>query len=171
MSSTVIDGGGSALRHLLFTVSTVLCFLGVGRGSAAVAADFSSPTAALKSLEAAYAEKNIDAAIAARDFDAEAREVMHAMELENPNFKADEDMTKRLHRELESGYRGDIAAKGFPDKSKFKCDYAEQPPKRPGLVPVQESCVAPDGNRSEETDYAVKTDAGWRIISLPNTGG
>ena len=34
-----------------------------------------------------------------------------------------------------------------------------------------ESCVAADGTKTEETDYAVKTDAGWKIINLPNTGG
>ena len=161
---------GSSLRHLILTISAISAMSAMSALSAA-AADYSTPTAALESLEAAYAAKNIEAAIAARDFDAEAREVMHAMELENPNFKADEDMTRRLHRELEAGYRAEIAAKGFPDKSTLRCGYAEQPPKRAGLVPVKESCVAPDGTRSEETDFAVQTSAGWKIISLPNTGG
>lgn len=162
------------VARLRSCVSCIACLGSLGgllAGSPAAAADYSTPTAAVKSLEAAYAAKNIEAALAARDFDAEAREVMHAMELENPNFKADEDMTRRLHRQLEAGYRGDIAAKGFADKSKLKCEYVEQAPKRPGLVPVLESCVAPDGARTEETDYALQTDAGWKIISLPNTGG
>jgi hypothetical protein len=154
------------MRHAAVFIASI-ALLATG----AVAADFSTPTAALKSLEAAYAAKDMDASLAVRDFDAEAREVMHAMELENPNFQADEDMTKRLHREIEAGFRGEIAAKGFADKSKLTCQFAEQAPKRPGLVPVVESCVAPDGAKTEETDYAVKTDAGWKIINLPNTGG
>ena len=144
---------------------------GMGTLGVAFAADFSTPAAALKSLEAAYAAKDLDAAVASRDFDAEAHEIMHAMELENPNFQADPDMTRRLHREIEAGFRGEIAAKGFPNRSKLKCDFTEQAPKRPGLVPVLESCVAADGTKTEETDYAVKTDAGWKIINLPNTGG
>jgi hypothetical protein len=159
------------MRHIAVIIATSGALACTIAAHSSAAADYSTPSAALKSLEAAYAAKDMDAAIAARDFDAEAREVMHAMELENPNFQSDADMTKRLRREIEAGFRGEIAAKGFADKSKLKCEFSEQAPKRPGLVPVVESCVGADGAKTEETDYAVKTDAGWKIINLPNTGG
>jgi hypothetical protein len=139
-------------------------------GPDATAADFSTPSAALKSLEAAYAVKSIDAAIAARDFDAEAHEMLHAIELENPVFKVDPQMLKEMSAKLEAGYREEIASKGFPDMSQRKCDLSEEPARQSGLVPIREICTAPDGSKSDEVYFAVKTDAGWKIVNHPNTG-
>jgi hypothetical protein len=136
----------------------------------ASAADFSTPSAALRSLEAAYAAKSIDAAIEAKDFDAEAHEMLHAIELENPVFKWDPQMLKEMSTKLEAGYRKEIASKGFPDMSRLKCDLSEEPPRLSGLVPIREICTAPDGSKTNEVYFAVKTAAGWKVVNHPNTG-
>jgi hypothetical protein len=157
-------------RHGMGCSMTLICGAALAFGRTASAADFSTPSAALKSLEAAYAAKSIEAAIEAKDFDAEAHEMLHAIELENPVFKWDPPMLKEMSAKLEAGYRKEIASKGFPDMSRLKCDLSEEPPRVSGLVPIREICTAPDGSKTNEVYFAVKTGAGWKIVNHPNTG-
>jgi hypothetical protein len=144
-------------------VSVVMIALSKG----ALAADYSTPTAALRSLESAYSAKDIEAAVAARDFTAEAREMLGSLERENPKLKTDSDMLKELAHVLELGYRNEIASNGFPDMSGLKCEAAEESAIREDLVPIREVCKWPDGSASNEVVYAIRTASGWKIVNLP----
>jgi hypothetical protein len=136
-------------------------------GSQVRAADFSTPSAALRSLEAAYAAKDISAAINAKDFTAEAREMLRVVAKGDSSISADPKILQQTASVLEKGYRLEIRKNGFPPISKLKCDISEQTPQRPDLVPILETCLWPDGKTSSETVFAIRTDLGWRIIFVP----
>jgi hypothetical protein len=134
---------------------------------AAVAADFSTPIAALDSLEEAYTQRSIEAAVAAKDFGAEARKILQSVGRGDPKIESDPSMIKDLTHILELAYRKEIKEKGFPDMSKLKCEKSQEAPRRPDLVPIRERCQWPDGHASNEVVFAVKTMAGWKIIYVP----
>lgn len=133
---------------------------------AAVAADYSTPRAALASLEAAYAARNIEAAVAARDFPAEAGEMLHSMARKNPRLKSDDVLAADLAKSLQLAFRDQIRKHGFPNIAGAKCSVTEHTPRRPDLVPLREVCKWPDGVVSDAIAYAVRTDAGWKIINV-----
>jgi len=134
------------------------------------AADYTFPTAALKSLEAAYTARDIEAAVAARDFAAEAREMLLAISKGDTTISKDPGILKQTADVLEKGYRLEMKSKGFPSMATLSCQIVETTPKRPDLVPMLETGIWPDQSRSTETVYAIKTPTGWKIITLPQTG-
>jgi hypothetical protein len=156
------------MRQLRFRC-TILC-LGLGTWVLSVAADYTSPSAALKSLEAAYIHNDIEAAVAARDFAAEAREMLLVISKGDTTISKDPGILKQTADVLEKGYRLEMKSKGFPPMATLQCQVLEQAPKRPDLVPMVETCIWPDKSRSTETVYAIKTPAGWKIINLPAEG-
>ncbi len=123
-----------------------------------------------KSLEAAYTAKDIEAAVAARDFAAEAREMLLAISKGDTTVSKDAGILKQTADVLEQGYRLEMKSKGFPPMATLQCQAVEQTPKRPDLVPMLETCIWPNKSRSTETVYAIKTSAGWKIITLPAGG-
>jgi hypothetical protein len=135
---------------------------------AAAAADFSTPIAALNSLEEAYVAKSIEAAVAAKDFGAEAREILQSVGGGDPKIASDPGMIKDLTHILDLAYRKEIAEKGFPDMSKPKCEKSQEEARRVDLIPIREICQWPDGHTSNELVFAVKTVAGWKIIYVPD---
>jgi hypothetical protein len=135
--------------------------------SAGIAADYSTPTSALRSLEAAYVAKDINAAVDAKDFSAEAREMLLVVANGDTSISQDPRILQQTADVLEKGYRLEMRKKGFPDMSKLKCEITEQTPRRPDLVPMLEKCLWPDGSTSSETVYAVKVERGWKIINVP----
>jgi hypothetical protein len=145
-----------------------LVFLATFRPIAA--ADFSTPIAALDSLEEAYVTKSIDEAVAAKDFGAEAREMLHSIAGGDPKINSDPGMIKDLTHILELAYRKEIAEKGFPDMSKLKCTKSQEAALRTDLVPIREICQWPDGHISNEVVFAAKGTAGWKIIHLAGKG-
>ncbi len=63
----------------------------------AAGAEFSTPIAALNSLEAAYIAKSIEAAVAAKDFGAEAREMLLSIGGGEPKIASDPGMLKIIY--------------------------------------------------------------------------
>lgn len=129
-----------------------------------MAADLSSPEGALKALEDAYARKDIEAAVAAKDFKFEAREMLKALKnLGNP----DEDLIKQTAEVLELGFRKQMKTEGFPAFADLKCKVVQKKYIRDGLVEMVEECIFPDGGKSTDTLHAAKSASGWRIVILP----
>ncbi|WP_428506877.1 hypothetical protein [Roseateles sp.] len=129
-----------------------------------MAEDLSTPETALRSLEAAYSQKNIEAAVAARDFKFEARELL-------VNLKGIKDPEQNLVDEtshvLELSFRKQMRDSGFPNFSYLSCVVVAKKVLREDLVELIEECVFPDGGKSRDTVHAAKSPAGWRIVILP----
>jgi hypothetical protein len=157
---------GSSLRQA--TLRFIAIVVGLGASFPSTSADYTSPTSALKSLEAAYAAKDIEAAVAARDFAAEAKEMILLISKGDTTISGDPGILKQTAEVLEKGFRVEMKKKGFPSIATLRCEMVEQPSKRPDLVPILETCIWPNNSRSVETVHAIKTLAGWKIISMPS---
>jgi len=128
-----------------------------------MAADLSTPEKALQALETAYVRSDLEAAVAARDFRFEAREMLRAM---NPTV-VDDDLVKQTSEVLELAFRKEMKSNGFPPFKDLRCTVVKRTELAPGLVEMMEECVFPDGAKSREPVHAAKSDVGWRIVVLP----
>lgn len=145
-------------RSLLFTLILMLFSL------PAMANDLSTPDKALKSLEEAYIRKDIETAVAAKDFRYEALAMLSA----NKNLQnSGGDLVNKATEVLELSFRKQMQTKGFPDFSNLHCSVMSQKQLKPELVEMVEECVFPDGGKSTDILYAAKSIVGWRIVNLP----
>ena len=148
------------MKHLrLFHAALALTF-----SSVALAADYSTPVAALRALEAAYERKDVEAAVAAKDFLFEARAMLEAMK---GTGSADEALVKQAAEVLELSFRQELKERGYPNFVGLKCTVVQQKSLRDGLVEMLEKCVYPDQRTSTEKVHAARSATGWRIVTLP----
>ena len=129
-------------------------------------ADFSTPERALASLEDAYVRKDIDGAIAAKDFNFEAREML--LILSDVAEQMDDAMVEQTAQVLELAFRSQIEEEGFPDFQNVRCRVTDKKDLREDLVELVEECVLPDGSGSKQVLHAVRNQTGWHIVVLPS---
>ena len=129
-----------------------------------MATDLSTPANALKSLEDAYIHKDIEAAVRAKDFRYEADAILAA----NMNLKnSDEELIGKTAEILELAFRKQMQTQGFPDFGKLHCSVVSKKPIALNLVELVEECLFPDGGKSSDKLYAIKSSVGWRIVASP----
>ena len=132
--------------------------------STSMAVDLSTPQAALQSLELAYARMDIEGAVAAKDFNFEARELLvNLRKIGTP----DQAMIEETAKVLELSFRKHIRNSGFPVFGNLRCSVIHEQTLREGLVQMVEECVFPDGGKSRDTVHAAKSAEGWRIVIFP----
>jgi hypothetical protein len=145
-------------KRFLFILAPILFIL------PAMANDLSTPDKALKSLEKAYIQKDIETAVAAKDFRYEAVAMLSA----NKNLQnVGDELFNKAAEVLELSFRKQMETKGFPDFTKVRCSVVSQKLLKPDLVEMVEECVFSDGGKSIDTLYAAKSEVGWRIVNLP----
>ncbi|HET6159745.1 MAG TPA: hypothetical protein VFE34_15470 [Dongiaceae bacterium] len=137
--------------------------LAIGMPAPAFAADFTTAESAIRSLEEAYIKKDIEAAVAAKDFTEEARLMLQGLDAEFPN---DPEMVRMTAEVLELSFRNDIKASGFPNFSELKCSLGETDNVTPTLVKVTERCIFPDGGTSIQHLQVFNGAQGWRVIGV-----
>lgn len=130
-----------------------------------MAADLSSPERALKALEDAYVRKDIEAAVAAKDFQFEARAMLGA--LKNLPGPPDDQLVQQAAEVLELSFRQQMKTSGFPAFAGLQCGVVRKKQLRADLVQLVEECIFPDGGKSTGTLHAARSAAGWRIVVLP----
>ncbi|HMF91209.1 MAG TPA: hypothetical protein VKL40_11230 [Candidatus Angelobacter sp.] len=128
-------------------------------------ADLSTPEAALAALEDAYNRKDIEAAVAAKDFVLEAREML--ISLKAFSSSPDPEVLKQTADVLELSFRKHMEVQGFPDFTRVRCKVVSKKELRDDLVEMVEECLFPDGGKSHQTMHAAKNESGWHIIVLP----
>ncbi len=126
--------------------------------------NLSTPENALHSLETAYVYKDIEGAVAAKDFSFEAKQLL--LNLKNL-ANADEALINQTAEVLELAFRKEIETRGFPDFASLKCTILEKKEIRPGLMEMVEECTFLHGGKSRDKVHAVKSVIGWRIVVLP----
>jgi hypothetical protein len=141
-------------------VFSTLIFIGV-IPMALAAPDFTTPEAAIKALEAAYANRNIADAVAAKDFDEEARLMLLRIK---PELAEDADVLKQTAEVLELSFRKQIDKDGFSDFTTLKCSLSMPDHVSETLVKVTETCLWPDGITSVEDLHVSKGANGWRVV-------
>ena len=131
----------------------------------AISADFSTPEAAIKSLESAYSSKDMKKILEARDFEAEAKLMLMGI---NPDLAKDPEMLKQTEEVLLLGSKQEIES-NIPDFSDLKCELKEKKVLENGVVQFNEICQFPDKGYSEQLVHAYKGSRGWRFISYVPT--
>ncbi len=146
-------------------LSRALVLLGIAMWSPAGAANFDTPEAAVQSLESAYVSKDIDAVVAAKDFDAEAHFILYKSD---PALAADTQVVNQAARVLERSFRDQIQSRGFPQYEKFKCSITGREAILPTLVRLTEDCRLPGGHSLKQTFSTLQTQRGWRVVAIPS---
>ncbi len=134
------------------------------------AGGFPTPQEALTALEQAYLAKDIEAAVAAKDFVAEARQMLKrlsdGMNEDAAQSAEDQEMIDSLAETLELSFRVSVQEDGFPDFAGLICNSEIVQPISEELVILRETCKYPDGGASTQDLYAAKRADGWRIAGL-----
>jgi len=128
-----------------------------------MAADYSTPEGALQSLEQAYIAHDIEAAVAAKNFQYEGKEMLSNLQI--PDLDA--GLIGEAAKVLELSFRKHLKDDGFPQFVGLKCRVVGKKDLAPDLVELSEECVHPDGSVSKEVLHAARTDSRWGIVVLP----
>lgn len=126
-----------------------------------VAKDFTTPEGAILCLEDAYRRRDIEAAIAAKDFKTEAR-----LMLQKTGFKEhmDDAMVAKTAEALVASFRAHTTA-GWPDFEGLESFFVDRKRHAEGVVLVTEMCRFPDGAFSRQQMLVAETPLGWRVLN------
>jgi hypothetical protein len=131
-----------------------------------VKADFSTPEGAVLRLEDAFRQRNIESAVACRDFATEAR--LWLQERGHLNKDEKTAMLPETVRAMEKSFR-DTLAKGLPaDWILGKSYFLPHEPFADGIVTVNKYTQVPDGGLYSQKILVAKTGNEWRTVkTLP----
>jgi hypothetical protein len=131
---------------------------------------YNTPQGALSALEAAYMNKDIEAAVAAKDFFAEARQMLGNLVVkageDGQPISEDVETLNTTAEVLELSFRKDIQENGFPDFSGIQCESVIHQTIAEDLVILRETCQFQDGGSSVQDLYAARSSGGWRIAGV-----
>lgn len=139
------------------TVTSLVTSIVVAGASAVASA---TPEEAIRTLEDAFVRKDIEAAVAAKDFETEAKLMLESI---NPELVSAE-IVKQTAEVLELGFRKQIESDGFPDFTGLKCTLAKPSQVAENLVKVVETCTRTSGATSTQNLHAFKGATGWRVV-------
>lgn len=125
------------------------------------AAGFDSPEDAVRALEQAYIQKNVERVVAALDFVEEGRQLLQETDPASAN---DPETIRQTAELLEHAFREELLAKGFPEYSQMKCSFVGKAQIAPALIKLTERCLSPDGGKSTQNVLVMKRDTGWRVV-------
>jgi hypothetical protein len=126
-----------------------------------VARDFTTPEGAILCLEDAYRRRDIEAAIAAKDFMTEAR-----LMLQKTGFKdhINDEMVAKTAEALVSTFRAYTIAR-WPDFEGLESFFTKREEYSDKVVLVTEVCRFPDGGFSQQQILVAETTNGWRVLN------
>lgn len=129
-----------------------------------MAADLSTPQKALLALEQAYRDRDIEAAVAAKNFRYEATAMLENLKsVRNP----EPNLVQQAAHVLELAFRQDINENGFPPMAGVNSRILETKQLAPDLVEITEELTYSDGYVSRETVNVARSGLRWGIVILP----
>lgn len=134
---------------------------GVIFGAASAILVHITPESAVRALEDAFVRKDIEAAVNAKDFHAEAKLMLEKL---NPEVAKDSEILKQTAQVLELAFRKQIETDGFPDFTGLTCSLSKPTEVADKLVKMVETCVGAAGKTSAQNLYAFKGKDGWRVV-------
>ncbi len=127
--------------------------------------DDSTPEGAILLLEDAYCRKDIDAAVAAKDFALEARLMLERIAREKNEGAIDESLVPQAARVLELSFRDYHSRKGFPEMTGVVSTFPKKEEVEVGIWAVTEVCTWPDGDAVSQKILVAQTDRGWKVLN------
>ncbi len=131
-----------------------------------IAMDFTTPEGAILCLEDAYRRHDIEAAIAAKDFNAEAKQMLQRV-LQNTKNKdtGDDEMVTLTAEALLISFRLETS-ENWPNFAGLESFFTKREPDFDNGVIVTEMCRFPDGGFSQQRILVAETPQGWRVLNL-----
>ncbi|MEK7380745.1 MAG: hypothetical protein AAB075_07025 [Gemmatimonadota bacterium] len=126
-----------------------------------VVMDFTTPEGAILSLEDAYRRRDIEAAVAAKDFSMEAKLMLRSLD----RTEVDDALVARTAEVLLASFRTATTA-AWPDFEGLQCFLTKREPHADQVVRVTEVCRYPDGGFSEQQILVGPTARGWMVLNL-----
>jgi hypothetical protein len=123
--------------------------------------DFSTPEGAILCLEDAYRRRDVEAAVACRDFSTEAK--IWLQERGNLSKQAQVEMLPEVTGTMEKACRNGMAKNLAVDWSRAKSFFPSREPHGDGMVVVNEVTRMSDGNLSQQRFLVAETAKGWRV--------
>ena len=123
--------------------------------------DLSTPERALLAIYDAYRSGDLDAAIACKDFQTEARIALRELGVDTP---ADSTVLNEMAATLEAAFRAEAATTGLPSLAGVDTEIMGTRQLEPGLVVVAERWHHPDGSLTVGEVYVAETRSGWRVL-------
>ncbi|MBI5426636.1 MAG: hypothetical protein HZA32_21380 [Opitutae bacterium] len=124
-----------------------------------------TPEEAILLLEDAYRKKDIDAAVAAKDFQIEARLLLERIRREKNEPAVAPSLIHQTAHVLELSFRDHHARKGFPDMTGVVSTFPTKEEVEPGICAVTELCTWPDGESVTQKILVAKTERGWKVLN------
>lgn len=126
-----------------------------------VAKDFTTPEGAILCLEDAYRRRDIELAVAAKDFQTEAR-----LMLQQTGFKdlIDDKMVAKTAEALVASFRAHTTAH-WPNLEGLEPFFTRREPHADKVVVVTEICRFPDGGFSRQQILVAETPQRWRVLN------
>jgi hypothetical protein len=131
-----------------------------------VAKDFTTPEGAILLLEDAYRRRDIEAAIAAKDFNTEAKLMLQKMPL---NDQIDDALIEKTAQALMLSFRRTTTAQ-WPNFDDCESFFTKREPYAEKVVVVTEVCRFRDHRFSTQRLLVAETDGAWRVLN-PLRGG
>jgi hypothetical protein len=123
--------------------------------------DFTTPEGAILCLEDAYRRRNIESAVACKDFMIEG--ILMLLNYDEDMVR-DPEIRKRNAMLAERTYRGKITG-SWPDLEGVESFFFGRRAYTDGIVVVTEIRRLPDGSFDKLNFLAVKTRGGWRVLN------
>ena len=122
-------------------------------------ANLETPEGAILAIEKAYNNKDIDAAIACKDFFEEAKSLLSVMKME-----IDQDIINETAEVLKLSFINNIEEHGFPDFSTIQNAFPERKKVDETHWVITEVCWYPDGGKSVQLLNTYKSPKGWVVL-------
>jgi hypothetical protein len=124
--------------------------------------DFSTPEGSILCLEDAYRRRDVEAAVACRDFATEAK--VWLRERGNLNKQRQAEMMPEVTGTMEKSCRNGMAKNCAVDWERAKSYFPNREPYGDGVVAVSEVTHTPDGNLWQQRILVTETAKGWRVV-------
>jgi hypothetical protein len=127
-----------------------------------VAMDFSTPEGAILCLEDSYRRRDVEAAVACRDFALEAKVWLE--ERGSLNKQKQAEMLPEVTGTMEKACRNGMAKNLAVDWERAKSYFPSREPHRDGMVIVNKTTNLPGGNLLQQRFLVAETAKGWRVV-------
>ena len=125
------------------------------------AADFTTPEGAILVLENAFRRKDLEAAVACKDFVTEARLILQKMGF---GPETDDDTLLKAAEVLELSFRRHTC-EVWPLFVAVRSFFVAREPYQDSVIAVTEICRFPHGETSRQQVLTTETPNGWRVLN------
>ena len=127
--------------------------------------DNSTPEGAIRCLEDAYRRKDLDAAVAAKDFMIEARHMLEQIRREKNEAAVSGDLISQAAHVLELSFRDYHSRKGFPEMTGVVLTFPKKEEVEPGIWAVTEVCTWPVAGAVSQKILVAQTECGGKDLN------